>query len=36
VGAHPSAARDPAGLSGDRATNTRSVAVQDDDVYGGI
>lgn len=35
AGAHPSAARDAAHLSGKRGANTRSV-VQDDDVYGGI
>lgn len=36
AGAHPTTARDPASLSGNRGENARSVAVQDDDVYGGI
>lgn len=36
TGAHPSGSRDQATLTGNRGENTRSVAVQDDDVYGGI
>ena len=35
-GAHPSSSRDQATLTGNRGQNTNSVAVQDDDVYGGI